>query len=321
MSERRTTARLFVTELPVGGECYAETPDGRVRVEIEVCRDGRWRHPVHGEIAVTPALREALARNFAADVRRGPLPVDYDHRAGPAAGWFTGLRCAGQSLLAEVELTERAAARIRRGEYRFFSPEWTLDWVDPESGGRHGPTLLGGALTNRPFFRGLAAIRCRETGPDGHEEEAMAERVEAAETQRLRERVAALEGVEAELSTLRAAEERRVLEEAVAALRFGEGRALAPRSRAALAAALGGVAPGQREPVLAALREAQVVVLGEQGFAEDEPAGAVLTAGEEAALAQLAGRHGLRVEELRASYVAARGRRGGGGQAGTGSGN
>lgn len=299
--------RAFVTELR--GLHFAAAGG---TVAIEICRDGAWEHPRWGRIEVSPAVRQSFAANFAANVRRvGELPVDFDHEAGPAAGWIAGLRSVGASLFADVRLTPAGRERVERGEYRFFSPEWHPDWQDPETGARHGPTLFGGALTNRPFFRGLAAVCCAEPALERKEAEmAETERPEGAiEGQEpLAERLAA---VEAENAALRLAEERRAVTETLVGLRFREGstaRVLAPAGRGALAAALLALSPGQREPLLAALRGLQLVETGERGFAaaeEDE----ALSAGEEQALGAMAVRHSLPLEALRRQFLAVRARR------------
>src|SRR5579862_5317743 len=167
----------FVTDLR--GLQFAETPAGTV-VQIEVCRDGVWQHPTFGEIRVNEGVRDSFISNFQGNVRKvGELPCDYDHDRGIAPGWITALRKDGSRLLADVRLTTSGEANVKGGNYRLFSPEFSRDWQDPETGERHGPTLFGGAFTNWPFLRGMAAIRCTEpisvgTAQNGQKEQTMA---------------------------------------------------------------------------------------------------------------------------------------------------
>lgn len=303
----------FVTDL-CGQQFDAQAPEtgGPVRATLEVCRDGRWRHPVYGDITVTLETRHRFAQNFAQNVRRGPLPIDYDHHLGPAAGWFVTLRNEGESLLAEVELTARAAEQVRRGEYRFFSPEWHPDWEDPETGHRHGPTLFGGGLTNRPFFRGMAAICCREESDMTETGIGSEGTLTLAEAQELRERVATLTAIEQENATLRSAEERRSVEATLTALRFSEGRVLAPACRTQLAEAVAALPQDGRTAVLTALRGLRFMELGERGFTPAaDPAADELSETEERSLRDLAARNNLRFEEVRRTFLEARTRRSG----------
>ncbi|MCC2670333.1 MAG: hypothetical protein K0Q72_2804 [Armatimonadetes bacterium] len=263
----------FVTDL--GGLRFEEAAAGAVR--IEVCRDGEWQHAQYGEIRVTPELRASFAANFRRNVREvGDLPLDYDHEAGPAPGWITGLVNEGPSLYAEVRLTPGGQRKVREGEYRFFSPEWHPDWKNPRTGAAHGPTLFGGALTNKPFFRGMAAIRCSETRSVSEEGREMPETLqgrEAVDAQQFAELQRRLRAVEEENGALRAAEERRGLTQVFAELSFGEGGrlTLAPACRGALADALLAVPVEQREAVVAAVRGLAFAELGERGFRGGTP--------------------------------------------------
>lgn len=316
----------FVVDL--AGLQFAE---GAETVPIQVCKDGKWSHPKFGEIQVDASTRKAFVDNFTGNVRKcGDLPLDYDHQPGPAPGWIVGLRNEGEALFADVKLTPSGTEKVRSGEYRFFSPEWHPDWQDPETGKSYGPTLFGGGLTNRPFFRGMAAINCDEFGGQtpattpphpaeegtptmsdptqgagtGVEPPAMT----AAEVQKLSERLTA---VECENAALRAAEERRGVTDAVSALKFSEKRViLAPASKATLVDELMKVPAANREAILGAVKGLQFAELGERGFTPAEEADATtLTASEESNLQALAKRNNLKFEDLKANFLTARAER------------
>lgn len=319
-------ALTFVTDLR--GLSFS---DPTAPVRIEVCRDGEWAHPKHGAIKVDAGVRQSFVDNFEFNVRRcGDLPMDYDHEPGPAPGWITGLVNDGSRLLATVALTPSGREKIQNAEYRFFSPEWHPDWQDPETGRKHGPTLFGGGLTNRPFIRGMAAINCSEPHPptgdvttekditmDGTVTPAaqvqnteVANTITAAEVEQLRGRIRA---VEVENATFRAAEERRGLTDTLGALRFNEGgSALAPISRNALADALMGLPMEKRKAVLDAMQAVQFVPQGERGFGASETSPdqvVTLTAKEEADIRKMAEDHGQKPDEVRAIYAEAKKRR------------
>jgi hypothetical protein len=321
----------FVVDL--AGLQFAE---GAETVPIQVCKDGKWSHPKFGEIQVDASTRKAFVDNFSANVRKcGDLPLDYDHQPGPAPGWIVGLRNEGEALFADVKLTPSGAEKVRSGEYRFFSPEWHPDWQDPETGKSHGPTLFGGGLTNRPFFRGMAAINCDEFGggteppasvptsaqegnqtmsdgtPGAGATGAEPQALTAAEVRQMSERLTA---VEMENAALRAAEERRGITDAISTLTFSEKRVtLAPASRTALADELMKVPKANREGILEAVKGLQFAELGERGFvpAEDGDSN-TLSASETERLQALATRNGLKFDDVKANYLHTKAQRSGG---------
>lgn len=95
------------------------------------------------------------------------IPVDYDHATDGstrAAGWFTGQADVrdtdrGPILYAEVQWTPAALQQIRDGEFRFISPEWTMQDRDAKTGLlTKAKELVAATLTNRHFFKELAAV-------------------------------------------------------------------------------------------------------------------------------------------------------------------
>ena len=114
-------------------------------------------------IEISEADLDRAVANFASEQRRGAeIPVDYDHSfaeggGSKAAGWFTELVRRGRALWARVSWTPDAAEMIASGEYRYFSPEFSPHASD-EHGEGLGFTILAGALTNRPFLRGMTPV-------------------------------------------------------------------------------------------------------------------------------------------------------------------
>lgn len=140
--------------------------EGAVYLRLPVCPIGeKLQHPVYGELDFSAALAEKLIENFRA--YGDDVPVDYDHGtdapfahqgAGRAAGWVRrpkALRVEDSFLVAYAEPTPAAAQAVRDGEWRLVSPSLSMDWENPKTGERQGPTLFALALTNRPFIRGM----------------------------------------------------------------------------------------------------------------------------------------------------------------------
>lgn len=115
------------------------------------------------EIKITEADLDQAVENFERNWKpRGGVPVDYDHSfaeggSSVAAGWIVEMERRGDTLYEKVEWTGRAAEQIANGEYKFYSAEFTDEWMN-ETGDNEGFTILAGALTNRPFLRGLAPV-------------------------------------------------------------------------------------------------------------------------------------------------------------------
>lgn len=122
-------------------------------------RDGRPGNGLHWRLDGAIAAR--VIERFGA--RRNPAVIDYEHQtlyasfkdgAAPAAGWFSGLRFDATGLWATgVTWTERAAAMIAAGEYRFISAVFSFL---PESG--EILEIHHAGLTNDPALDGLAEV-------------------------------------------------------------------------------------------------------------------------------------------------------------------
>lgn len=93
------------------------------------------------------------------------LPIDYEHQTlggefashdgqAPAAGWIKRVLAEpGVGLLAEIEWTDQAAARLVAKEYRYLSPVAIIRKSD-----RKLVALHSAALTNKPAIVGMTPI-------------------------------------------------------------------------------------------------------------------------------------------------------------------
>ena len=129
-------------------------------------RDGRGPYALEDAQAVVAAsLDQAMPKG---------IPVDYEHQTenapkngqpAPASGWITALEAREDGIWAHVEWTERAAAFIRAGEYRYVSPVF---FYDKKTGAIQAIESV--ALTNLPNLGGLKAIATKEKNMNGLKE-------------------------------------------------------------------------------------------------------------------------------------------------------
>jgi hypothetical protein len=65
-------------------------------------------------------------------------------------------------LWAFVEWTEDGKKLLADGAFKYFSPEFYEEYRDPETGEKRNHVLVGGALTNRPYFKELEPVAASE---------------------------------------------------------------------------------------------------------------------------------------------------------------
>jgi phage I-like protein len=125
---------------------------------------GKYDHPIHGPIDITPEKVTQFADNVNNKVRGQELDVDYDHKAngGEAAGWVKEAEARPDGLWLLVEWTKTAYQKLKERAYRYFSPEYNDEWTHPKSGDKFQNVLFGGAITNRPFLKDILAINMSE---------------------------------------------------------------------------------------------------------------------------------------------------------------
>lgn len=149
----------FPIQLFGEGSEFAEIPD-----EIHVVPTGKWMHPMYGEMEITPAEIAKFVENFKAHVRKD-LPITAGHNNGmnggelPAVGWFKDLIDRGvKGLYAVVEWTEEGKKSLQERAFKYFSPEFYESYSDPETQAVYEYVLVGGALTNKPYFKELEPV-------------------------------------------------------------------------------------------------------------------------------------------------------------------
>lgn len=125
---------------------------------------GEWDHPIYGEMKITTDDVQEFISNFKAKVRRDlPITAGHDNGMGggelPAIGWFIDLIDRGvNGLYAVVEWTAEGKTLLKERAFKYFSPEFYEDYEDPETRAKYRHVLVGGALTNSPYFKELEPV-------------------------------------------------------------------------------------------------------------------------------------------------------------------
>lgn len=135
-------------------------------VDIQIMRVGKWNHPAYGEFSITAETLKEVKANYDANVRGIKLAVDENHEPNhKALAWYTELyQVTEEDLFAKLELTQKGADLLNEGAYRYFSPEIVFYKTDEETGKPITNMLVGGAFTNRPFFKSMQPLMASEDG-------------------------------------------------------------------------------------------------------------------------------------------------------------
>jgi hypothetical protein len=153
------TVRLL-SSLPAG---FEPSDDSRRRT-VTLTRTGTFTDPRYGEFEITRNMLLSMVRNFQQNVVGTDIFIDVAHQpADGAAAKVVALAVDGNRLRAEVEFTDFGIDAIRKRGFRYLSAEYHEDWCDNEAKKRHGCTLLGAGLTNRPVIKRLDPIQLSES--------------------------------------------------------------------------------------------------------------------------------------------------------------
>ena len=156
------TLKKLIPQIDISGETFKETES-----EIEVLHEGKWEHPQYGIIQITDQDIDKFVESFNSKVRKVDIAVDQEHMPEKgAAGWVRKVKKVvedGKSKMkASVEWTKLGAQLIKDGIFKYFSPEFDFDYEDLETHEKFENVLIGGALTNRPYFKSLAPVALSE---------------------------------------------------------------------------------------------------------------------------------------------------------------
>ena len=154
----------FGNLIDLRGLQFEDAGNGNFSKWIQAMPLGKYMHPMHGVIDITPERVARFADNVNKGVRGQALDIDYDHKQhnGKAAGWVQKAEARPDGLWILVEWVKEAWDDIKSGAYRYFSPEFVDEWVHPASQSKFNDVLFGGGITNRPFLKGILPINLSE---------------------------------------------------------------------------------------------------------------------------------------------------------------
>lgn len=138
--------------------------DGKIASWIQVFKLGTFKHDT-GDFVIDESFLDNIVKNFEGRQDGHGIPIDYNHANlvdGPdaiAAGWINDLEVREGGLFAKVSWTPRAADFIKNDEFKFISPEFSVEGHEDEFGAEiDGPFLHAAALTNMPFLKGMDPV-------------------------------------------------------------------------------------------------------------------------------------------------------------------
>lgn len=133
-------------------------------VKIQIMRVWKRDHPQYWEININKQTIEDVKRNFDENRRGIEIAIDENHEPDHKALWWVRSLESNwwNSLYANIELTPFWAEKLSKWQYKYFSPEIIFYKTDEETGEEIKNLLVGGAFTNRPFFKSMQSLMASE---------------------------------------------------------------------------------------------------------------------------------------------------------------
>lgn len=138
----------------IAGQFRSEVPN-----EINILpKPGVYVHSVYGKVVVTKEKNQEFINNFNSEIYQRLIPIDLEHETqlSGACGYFepnSGRIDEFGAAWVKVRWEDRGAQALREGRFYYFSPTWFDKWRDPLTNKVHNNILIGGALTNSPYFK------------------------------------------------------------------------------------------------------------------------------------------------------------------------
>lgn len=157
---------------------------GKLPTRIEILRAGKWENSWKGDLEILIADLWEMKRNFdkgvgLPDGGSEGAPIDFSHNEwAEAAGWIKALEvdeANGILYASEIEWSDAGITAIEGKRFKFFSPSvypaCLGSWSDPEDPTNTAQNvLMGGGLTNIPFFKGLTGLKASQSANDSGRE-------------------------------------------------------------------------------------------------------------------------------------------------------
>jgi len=159
LSENQSQAVRFLSGV------HVSLADGKKTSWITLTRTGSFTDPRYGSFDITNEMLLSMVSNFHKGTYGQDIVVDLNHDIkGGAAADIKDLKVEGNRLRALVEWTPQGIDAVKNKRMKYLSAEFHPDYKDNEKGNKHGPTLLGAALTVRPVIKRLDPVELAEQG-------------------------------------------------------------------------------------------------------------------------------------------------------------
>lgn len=155
---------------------------GKMPQRLQLVPSGTWPGSYKGDLVITADDLNEMKQNFdkgvgLPDGGSEGAPVDYSHEDwSQAAFWIKAVDVIDNILWAtDIEWTPTGEEAIKSKRFKFFSPSFYPgclgSWRDPENPTNTAQNVLvGGGLTNIPFFKGLTGIKASTSASAGSDE-------------------------------------------------------------------------------------------------------------------------------------------------------
>lgn len=162
---QETVIQPFFTEL-----ANLQLSDGQNTSWVQATPIGIFKHPIYGNLDFRLSSLREFEKNFRNDVRGQLLNIDFGHEAfrDDAAGWVQDVEIRtsesdpkNNGLWYLIKWTASGIKALSEELYKYFSIDFAQQWKDP-SGRLFSNVLQGGALTNRPYMKGMAPVTLTE---------------------------------------------------------------------------------------------------------------------------------------------------------------
>ena len=126
-----------------------------------------WDHPIYGKTTIDEVVAHQLKDNFDQRVKDQHVFTDYEHGLDPAkgnksSGELLEVEVKDDGLWGFVKFTPTAKEEIEAGEWNYWSTSHYDTWTHPHTEEKYSYVLDGGALTNKPYVKGMIPLNFSE---------------------------------------------------------------------------------------------------------------------------------------------------------------
>lgn len=177
---------LFMADRVLAGDWVRILP----LMETGYWRGGSLKPPI------TEDKAQAMVANFDKRAESGlyqsNIPINIEHvDTEGKIGTVAGLKVVGgDGVYAKLDLNNKGRRLLEEDAFDYLSPEIVWDFEDSRTGEPVGPTVVGLAVTNYPYFGNATAMYSREAGERYEEANKSGENIGSA-LERMKDRIVA----------------------------------------------------------------------------------------------------------------------------------